>query len=74
MFLLVRTMGAGRKLSYHIQYDSLDPADLYPKHFHIDYYRNIFMKRPFLTYLKNSIIVSVSTTVISVFWHPSVPI
>ncbi|MDI6600252.1 MAG: carbohydrate ABC transporter permease [Thermoanaerobacteraceae bacterium] len=37
-----------------------------PKKINLDYYYSVFIKRPFLTYIKNSFIVASSTTVFSV--------
>jgi multiple sugar transport system permease protein len=41
------------------------PPDWWPNRLWIDYYINVFTKRPFLLYLKNSAIVSVATTLVS---------
>lgn len=41
------------------------PPDWLPKYFYIEYYMNVFQKRPFLVYLKNSLIVSTATTLFS---------
>ncbi|TZE82305.1 carbohydrate ABC transporter permease [Calorimonas adulescens] len=38
-----------------------------PKKINLDHYYSVFIKRPFLTYIKNSFIVALSTTVFSVF-------
>ncbi|AUI38161.1 sugar ABC transporter permease [[Bacillus] caldolyticus] len=41
------------------------PPDWWPGRLWIEYYVNVFTKRPFLLYLKNSAVVSITTTIVS---------